>query len=76
MRRLDIREAVASLPPTSTSLEQRVLAALHDGPYRLDHLRATVGARKQSVAHTLKILEASGHVVRRPEGWQLALPLS
>lgn len=74
--RLEIREHVASQSPTSASLEQRLLAALHDGPYRLEHLRATVGARKQSVAHTLKSLEASGHVVRQPDGWQLALPLT
>jgi hypothetical protein len=74
--RLDICEADASQPPTSASLEQRLLAALHDGPHRLEQLRAAVGARKQSVAHTLKSLEASGLVVRQPEGWQLALPLT
>jgi hypothetical protein len=69
--RLDIRSAHAH-PPT-TALEERLLAALHQGPRRLEELRADVGARKQSVAHTLKSLEASGLVVRRPDGWQLPL---
>lgn len=73
--RLDIRHA-DSRPPADTALEQRVLAALHDGPRRLEQLRAAVGARKQSVAHTLRSLEASGHVVRQPDGWQLSLHLS
>jgi len=73
--RLDIRDTNPQ-PPLSTSLEQRLLAALHDGPRRLDQLRATVGARKQSVAHTLRSLEATGLVVRHPEGWQLSLPLT
>lgn len=70
--RLDIRHA-DSQPPANTSLEQRVLAALHHGPCRLEQLRAAVGARKQSVATTLRSLEASGHVVRHPDGWQLLL---
>jgi hypothetical protein len=69
--RLDIRSAHAH-PPT-TALEERLLAALHQGPRRLEELRAAVGARKQSVAHTLKGLEASGLVVRHPDGWQLPL---
>ena len=73
--RLDIRHA-DSPTPTDTALDQRVLDALHDGPRRLDQIRASVGARKQSVAHTLRDLEASGHVVRQPHGWQLSLHLS
>lgn len=68
--RLDIRN---SLPPPETALEQRLLAVLHEGPQRLEQLRTAVGARKQSVAQTLRSLEASGLVVRRPDGWQLSL---
>jgi hypothetical protein len=73
--RLDIRNA-DSQPPPNTALEQRLLAALHEGPQRLEQLRAAVGARKQSVAHTLKTLEASGLVVRQPDGWQLSLRMT
>jgi hypothetical protein len=73
--RLEIRSADSQSSPHD-SLEHRILGALHDGPYRLEQLRAAVGARKQSVANTLKGLEASGLVVRRPEGWQLSLRLT
>lgn len=77
--RLDIRN-VDPQPPPTTALEERLLAALHQdgqgGPRRLEQLRAAVGARKQSVAHTLKSLEASGLVIRRPDGWQLSLPIT
>ena len=73
--RLDIRNP-DSQPSVNAPLEQRVLAALHNGPRRLEQLRAAVGARKQSVAHTLRTLEATGLVVRQPDGWQLALPLT
>lgn len=69
--RLDIRGADAQ-SPAATPLEERLLAALHHGPQRLEPLRAAVGARKQSVAHTLKSLETSGLVVRQPDGWQLS----
>jgi hypothetical protein len=68
--RLEIRNA-ESQPPVSPSLEQRLLAALHHGPRHLDQLRAAVGARKQSVAHTLRNLEATGLVSRQADGWQL-----
>jgi hypothetical protein len=73
--RLDIRSADAQ-PSPHDSLEHRILGALHHGPYRLEQLRALVGARKQSVANTLKSLEASGLVVRQPQGWQLSLRLT
>jgi len=68
--RLDIRHA-SSKPHTNTSLDERILATLQDGPHRLEQLRAAVGARKQSVANTLRTLEASGHVLRKPDGWCL-----
>lgn len=70
---LEIRDA-ESRPPLTTPLEQRVLAALQHGPQRLDPLRAAVGARKQSVAHTLRSLEATGHVLRQTDGWHLRHP--
>ena len=68
--RLEIRDGEPP-SPSSGSLEQRVLAALTQGPQRLDELRRTVGARKQSVADTIHVLEGKGHVVRRDEGWDL-----
>ncbi len=67
--RLVIRDTEAA--PSSTPLEHRLLAALAHGPRRLDDLRAAVGARKQSVADTLRMLEATGHVVRHADGWDL-----
>lgn len=74
--RLHIRDPDSPSPSTAAPLDQRVLAALHHGPHRLEQLRAAVGARKQSVAHTLKSLEASGLVIRQPDGWQLSLRLT
>lgn len=68
--RLEIHDPEAR-PPLSTPLEQRLLAALDQGPQRLEQLRAAVGARKQSVADTLRSLEATGRVVRQADGWQL-----
>lgn len=72
--RLEIRDAQSAPPSGNTSLERRLLAALHHGPRHLDQLRAAVGARKQSVAHTLRTLEATGHVIRHPDGWHLHHP--
>lgn len=69
--RLDIREAAASLP-IAKPLEARLLDALAQGPGRLEDLRATLGARKQSVADALRALEASGRVVRQADGWAVA----
>jgi hypothetical protein len=68
--RFEIRNPDAQ-PLPNTSLEQRLLAALHHGPQHLDQLRAAVGARKQSVADTLRSLEATGCVLRRTDGWHL-----
>lgn len=53
------------------SLEQRLLAALAQGPAHLEQLRAAVAARKQSVTRALHTLEGAGHVVRHVHGWQL-----
>ena len=71
--RLEIRDA-ESRRPLTTPLEERLLAALQHGPQRLEQLRAAVGARKQSVAHALRSLEATGHVVRQTDGWHLGTP--
>jgi len=62
-----------TLPPVNPSLEQRLLAALEQGPCRLEQLRAALGARKQSIVDTLRRLEATGRVVRKPDGWHTAL---
>jgi hypothetical protein len=67
---LEIRHTEAA-PAPATSLQQRLLAALQQGPLHLQQLRAAVGARKQSVAHSLRTLEASGLLTRGPQGWQL-----
>jgi hypothetical protein len=67
---LEIRD-VDSHAAGSPSLEQRLIAAVTEGSHRLDDLRAAVGARKQSVADTLRTLEATGRVVRQPDGWHL-----
>ena len=56
------------------SLEQRLLAALARGPAHLDHLRAAVAARKQSVTRALRTLEETGDIVRHADGWQLRKP--
>ena len=69
--RLEIREAAAS-PGTARPLEQRLVEALSDGPRRLDDLRAALNTRKQSVADALRALEASGQVIRQPDGWAVA----
>lgn len=68
--RLEIRDATPQAF-ASTSLEQRLIAALSDGPRHLEDLRSAVGARKQSVADTLRRLEANGFVLRHAEGWHL-----
>jgi hypothetical protein len=68
--RLAIRDLESRLPPHAP-LEERLLSALHQGPARLEHLRATVGARKQSVADALHALETTGQVIRRADGWHL-----
>jgi hypothetical protein len=70
--RLDIRDP-AIRSPQRDSLEERLLDALQKGPARLEHLRAAVGARKQSVADALRALEAIGHVMRRTDGWHLRI---
>jgi hypothetical protein len=72
--RLQIREPATPPAPTAP-LDERLLAALDHGPRRLEQLRATVGARKQSVLETLRTLEAAGRVVRHPDGWQATLRL-
>jgi hypothetical protein len=60
--------------PAESSLEQRLLAALAQGPAHLDQLRAAVAARKQSVTRALHTLEETGHIVRHADGWQLRKP--
>jgi hypothetical protein len=70
--RLEIRDPTE--PPRSTPLHERLLAALQQGPCRLEQLRATVGARKQAVTSALRTLESTGQVIRRPDGWHLPTP--
>ena len=57
--------------PVRHPLDQRVVAALADGPHHLADLRAVVRARKQAVAETLRTLVANGSVVRQADGWSL-----
>jgi hypothetical protein len=66
--RLDIVQSGAPAH-AANPLEERLLDALANGPRRLDELRSTVGARKQSVALALRALEESGSVIRRHDGW-------
>ncbi|MBI4538672.1 MAG: AAA family ATPase [Gemmatimonadetes bacterium] len=73
--RLEIRDP-DSRQPVGTPLEQRLLAALDQGPCRLEQLRAAVGARKQTVVETLRTLEATGRVVRQADDWRAALRLN
>jgi hypothetical protein len=73
---LEIRDNGSSegAAPIHTTMEQRVVAALAHGPRHLEDLRTVVGARKQSVAESLRLLEATGSVVRQAQGWGLRHP--
>jgi hypothetical protein len=73
--RLEVRDP-ESRHLVTTPLEERLLAALQQGPCRLEQLRAAVGARKQAVVETLRTLEATGRVARQPDGWQAMLRLN
>lgn len=68
---LEVIRHADGLADASSSLEQRLLATLAEGPCHLEQLRATVAARKQSVTRALHDLEQAGRVVRHDHGWQL-----
>jgi predicted Rossmann fold nucleotide-binding protein DprA/Smf involved in DNA uptake len=69
--RLEVIRHTDCLATADSSLEQRLLTALAEGPAHLEPLRAAVAARKQSVTRALHDLEETGHVVRNARGWQL-----
>jgi hypothetical protein len=70
--RLQVRDS-QSCDSDRASLEERLLVALDQTPRRLEQLRATVGARKQSIVEALRILENTGRVVRQADGWRATL---
>jgi hypothetical protein len=69
--RLEIVRHADAHAAADSSLEQRLLCALAQGPAHLEQLRVAVAARKQSVTRALHTLEETGHVVRHADGWLL-----
>jgi DNA-binding HxlR family transcriptional regulator len=57
------------------SLATRIVTHLREaGPRRHRDLRGTLRVRDADLSQALRQLEATGHVIRTPEGWTLPAP--
>lgn len=69
---LDVREAPRS--PEEIPLSERILGLLAErAPRRKEELRDVLRVRNQLLAEALRDLEASGRIVRSPDGWKTGM---
>lgn len=69
---LDVQEAPRS--PEEIPLSERILGLLAErAPRRKEELRDVLRVRNQLLAEALRDLEASGRIVRTPEGWKAGM---